>query len=226
MSDVRSALVWEQGNRGLSPLTVTLQVAEVQGKKLALAMICEGEEGGVCPQLPAGYLCERMVGWFHNEMLPICVKEADCLVGELEQLLCWQWERAMAEWKEYAKKRACEAEVKVAGIILWGDCFAAFGNLPVYVLNRRFNKPRRKNILPMGKGVAFRSGEISSLLSIYLENAAMNEGLQEEELLGSLYTEKLMEEKKLEKRLIELGKTAAERLEGKSAGAVILEVEP
>ena len=226
MSEVRSALVWEKGGVGLSPLTVTLQEAEVCGEHLVMALLCEGEEGGTCPQLAAGYLCESMVGWFYNEVLALCKRKPEYSVTELEQMLKKQWERATRELQEYGKKRKLEWEVTISGILLWERCFVAFGNRAVYVLNRRFNRPRKKNILPKGESVTFQAGEINSFLSFYLESEAMTEIMKEEEILESLYTETFMEERKLEKRLGELGKVALGRIQERNVGAIILEVEP
>lgn len=226
MSEVRSALVWEKGSVGESPLTVTLQEVEVQKKHLVLAIVCEGKDGGSCPQLAAGYLCESMVGWFYNEVLPLCKKKTEAPIQELEQMLKKQWKRATRELQEYGKKRKLEWEVTISGILLWGSSFVAFGNRAVYVLNRRFNKPRKKNILPKGEPVTFQTGETNSFLSFYLESEAMTETMKEEEILESLYTEAFMEERKLEKRLRELGKAALGRMQERSAGAIILEVEP
>ncbi|MBQ8822039.1 MAG: hypothetical protein IJZ82_05315 [Lachnospiraceae bacterium] len=226
MSEVRSALVWERGDVFPSPLTVTLQEVMVQKKQLLLALVCQGEAGGQSAQLAAGYLGESIVGWFYNELVQYCNAKPECSVTELEQLLRGQWERARKEWQEYAGKRNCEAAVGISGILIWGSGFVAMGNEPVYVFNRRFNKPRRKNLLPAGEDVIFASGEIGSFLSLYLENKGMSEGIKEEALLESLYVEKAMEEHKLEKRLGELGKAAVSRMDGKSVGAVILEVEP
>ncbi|MBQ7920863.1 MAG: hypothetical protein IJ324_13095 [Lachnospiraceae bacterium] len=226
MSEVRSALVWEKGSVGESPLTVTLQEVEVQKKHLVLAIVCQGKDDGSCPQLPAGYLCESMVGWFYNEVLPLCKRKPELPAQELEQMLKKQWERAVRELQEYGKKRNCKVEVTISGILLWGSCFVAFGNRAVYVLNRRFNRPRKKNILPKGESVTFQTGEVNSFLSFYLESEAMTEIMKEEEILESLYTETFMEERKLEKRLGELGKATLSRMQERSAGAIILEVEP
>ncbi len=226
MSEVRSALVWEKGDVGVSKLTVTLQEVKVCGKNLVMALVCEGEEGGSCSPLPAGYLCESMVGWFYNEMAPLCKQRSELTPQKLEGLIRKQWKCAVGEWEEYARKKTCNAGVRFGGILLFGSSFVAFGNIPVYVLNRRFNKPRRKNILSVGGDVVFLCGEVGSFLSFYLENEAMSEGLKEGEVVASLYTDGLMKEKKLEKRISELGKVVVQRIQGKSVGAVILEVEP
>ena len=224
MSEVRSALVWERGGVGVSPLTVTLQEAKVRKKHLVMALLCEGEEGGVCPQLPAGYLCESLVGWFYNELLPICKRSSECDAERLKILLLEQWERAAREWKEYAGKRACSEEVRIGGILLWDSFFVVFGNMPVYVLNRRFNRPRKKNLLSGTEIVTFYAGEVSGFISFYVENEAMRQGIKEEEVLESLYVETPMNEQRLEKRLTELGSVARERCPGKPIGAVALEV--
>lgn len=226
MSEIHSALIWERGSAGLSPLTVTLQEAEVCGRHLLMALVCEGTEGGSCPELPAGYLCESLVGWFYHVLLPECQRSPEHCYSGLEEFIRKHLERAVGEWKEYAWKKHCEEEIRLGGIVFLDRQFVAFGNLPVYVLNKRFNKARRKNLLSMGEKIAFSQGEIRSFLSFYLENDAMRVGISEEELLESLYAEEAMEERRLEKRLSELGKAAGSRVPGRSLGAVILEVIP
>lgn len=226
MSEVRSALAWEKGEVSLSPLTVTLQEVEVQKKHLTMAIVCEGEGREKMPQLAGGYLCESMVGWFYNTLLPRCSQKPECSSDELETELRAQWEMALREWQQYLGKRGAEDNVHICGILVWENRYAAWGNRPVYILNRRFNKPRKKNILPPAKGVTYISGEIGSFLRFYIENESMNEGIKEQELLESLYAEDILEELRLVKRLGELGKEAVARTEGRSVGAVILEVEP
>lgn len=226
MSEVRSALVWERGSMGLSPLTVTLQQLKLQEKQLILALVCESGEGGSSPQLPAGYLCESMVGWFHGEFLAFCRANPEAGWERMRELMQKQCERTLEEWKDYAGKKNCSGEVRFSGVLLWDRHFVAFGNLPVYVLNCRFNRPRKKNIFPVGEKMSFITGEIRSFSTIYLENGVMAERIKEEEVLESLYTEKSMEEMKLERRLSELGRAAKERSGGKSTGAVVLEVKP
>lgn len=226
MSEVRSAAVWERGGMMPSPLTVTLQEVEVQNKRLVMALVCQGEGQGERPQLAAGYLCESMVGWFYNELLSYCSKKTECAVSELEQMMRRQWERVQAEWQEYAKKQGMESAVKICGLLCFDSSYVAWGNLPVYVLNRRFNKPRKKMVFRPGQDITFSAGEIAGFLSFFLANEGMSRGIRDEELLESLYTEKKVEEARLQKRLGELGKAAAERTDKMSVGAVIVEVEP
>ena len=154
------------------------------------------------------------------------MKKPECPSYELEQLLREQWERALREWQEYSEKYGREDRIHICGILIKGSSYVAWGNRPVYVFNRRFNKPRRKSILPAAEDVAYTSGEIGSFLSFYIESAGMQEGLTEQEILGSLYLEGMTEEEKLQRRLGELGRAAVERLEEKGVGAVILEVQP
>ena len=210
MSEIRSALVWEGGKEGISPLTVTLQEVKVQKKCLLLALMCEGEGGGTSPGLPAGYLCESMVGWFYNELLLWCRKKPEGTITELEKLLRKQWKRSMKELQVHGKRRTEEETIMVSGILFYGNCFVAFGNKGVYVLNRRFHRPRKKNILPGERGISFQTGEVRSFFSFYLESAKMAEAIETETVLESFYTESFMEEDKLERRLTELGKVGVE----------------
>ena len=50
--------------------------------------------------------------------------------------------------------------------------------------------------------------------------------MPEVRVLESLYTEYFFEEQELGRRLTELGKAAAAKVQGGSVGAIILEVEP
>ncbi len=226
MSEVRSALVWERGSMGLSPLTATLQQLTLEKKQLVMALVCEGEEGGACPQLPAGYVCESMVSWFHGKLLGFCKDNPGADGKRMEELIRRQWDYIWDEWKEYGEKKGYGVKIGASGIVLWDNHFVAFGNRPVYVLNCRFNKPRKKNILTKERSMAFASGEIHTFASIYLENQVFAEVIKEAEIVESLYTEKLMEEVRLEKRLCELISVGKERSGGKSMGAVVLEVMP
>lgn len=224
MGKVCSALAWERGSVGVSPLTVTLQQLLCRGKQLVLALVCEGEDEERCPHLGAGYLCESMVGWFHDEFLNYVRKMKEVEPEKLRVMVYEQWNKCLAEWKAYEEKKESGGKAFVSGILLWDRYFVAFGNRPVYVMNRRFHKPRRKNILFESIDTSFASGEIQGFVSFYLENQVMAEMIKEEEVLGSLYNEEPLEEQKLERRLIELARAGKERSSGKSVGAVMLEV--
>lgn len=226
MGKVCSALAWERGSVGVSPLTVTLQQFVLEGKQLVLALVCEGEEEEKYPQLAAGYLCESMVGWFYREFLDYCGALDKVEPEMLKSTVHEQWDKCMAEWKTYGAKNRYKGEVRVSGILLWDRYFVAWGNRPVYVMNRRFHKPRRKNVLASGGEMSFASGEIQGFVRFYLENQVMADVIEEEEVLDSLYSDKLWEEQKLEKRLLELTKAGKERSWGRSVGAVMLEVMP
>lgn len=224
MGKLCGALAWERGSKGISPLTVTLQQVELRGKALALALVCEGEGREKNPSQAAGYLCDSMVGWFHDEFLSYAKRETEDGKENLKELLCDRWERCMAEWRDFTAKMGERGEIGVSGLLVWEDAFVAFGNRPIYVLNRRFHRLRLKNLLPVGKEISFLQGSVQGAVKLYLGSEVMGEHVREDEVLESLWAEDSMEEKKLERRLKELVKAGCERSGKKSAGAVLLEV--
>lgn len=224
MGKICSALAWERGSKGISPLTVTLQQVELGGKGLVLALVCEGEGMERNPSQQAGYLCECLVSWFHDELLSYVKNEAESGKEKLKELLRSRWERGMAEWREFANKVGQCGKPGISGILLWEDYLVVFGNRPVYVLNRRFHRLRLKNLLPAGKEISFSEGSVQGNVRLYLGSEVMREHVREEEVLESLCAEETMEEKKLERRLKELVKAGCERSGKKSTGAVLLEV--
>ena len=73
------------------------------------------------PSQQAGYLCECLVSWFHDELLPYVKNEAESGKEKLKELLRSRWERGMAEWREFANTVGQCGKPGISGILMWED---------------------------------------------------------------------------------------------------------
>lgn len=198
---------------GIPNTSLTLQQATRKRGKMPVVLACVCEEDAMTREQGLGeHFCIQLTDWFYERALEQCSrgKEPDLSV-----------------LREELTELASDAGFSAAGILCTGERFLLFyrGRQRICLLNSRFLRPNIKELSANTDRVSalvVEEGILQSKVGVLLGTENFYRGISGEEIRNCLKVDAICDEKRVNRRLLELGHFGESRASGSRAAVLVI----